>query len=130
MSKRSNLLTALSFAVAAAIFVAAPGAAFAQAPAPTAPTAPVKPQPKVMPKKPGAITPAERKRCQDQHTACMKAAAKSPDMTKKPTDKKDMKKGGKDMKKGGITPAEKARCDQRMQACMKAAAAPNKPKTK
>ncbi len=126
MSKRSNLLTALSFAVAAAIFVAAPGAAFAQAPAPATPATPAtpaKPQPKVMPKKAGDITPAERKKCQDQHTACMKAAAKSPDMTKKPADKKDMKKGG-------ITPAEKAKCDQRMQACLKAAAAPDKPKTK
>ena len=121
MSKRSNLLTALSFAVAAAIFVAAPGAAFAQAPAPATPATPAtpaKPQPQVMPKKAGAITPAERKKCQDQHTACMKAAAKRPDKTPKPADKKDMK----DMKKGGITPAEKARCDQRMQACMKAAA--------
>lgn len=118
MSKRSNLLTALSFAVAAAIFVAAPGAAFAQAPAPATPATPAtpaKPQPKVMPKKADSITPAERKKCQDHHTACMKAAAKSPDKTAKPTDKKDMKKGG-------ITPAEKAKCDQRMQACMKAAA--------
>lgn len=119
MSKRSNLLTALSFAVAAAIFIAAPGAAFAQAPAPATPATPAtpaKPQPKVMPKKAGSITPAERKKCQDQHTACMKAAAKTPDKTPKPTDKKE-----KDMKKGGITPAEKAKCDQRMQACLKAA---------